>query len=489
MMPESPTPDEFDHDVRRALADVAAATNAEAGLADRLVVNARAGRPALVGLAARRRAKRWAMPLLAAAAVAVLALGGALVAHSLADGDHAPVLHHVPPQPSVSSSMAPSVASSATSLPTTSPATSSAGSSAPAPPPQSAPVAHFRAVDVYFADARDGWALGDGRCASSARTDCPALLATADGGASWRSLTVPTGLVSTFDSASCGTNGDLSGPCVDAVLFADASNGYLWSLHEIYWTTDGGSTWSRYIDPAHDWDGAAAMVVGDGRVVRVAPVQQCSSGCPGAVESAPVGTVDWQITKPATGQVGLYSSALFSRAGDVYLFAGGDYANTSAGVFRSVDGGASWSRLAHDVCGPSSDPQQDPFWAANSLAADDGTLVANCFDSMRVAPAGSARFTGAGAFPHVQQFELEAAASAQQIVGADTSRSYATTPAATTFYVTADGGRTWNRTVTLPVRQVRFATGTNGYAISADGSRVYATSDGGRTWRELVFGG
>jgi photosystem II stability/assembly factor-like uncharacterized protein len=456
-MTNRPVSDEFETMLRHAFADVSDAVHSPAGLADRLVADIRADRRPAARIDGARRTKRWGLPLLAAASVVAIAGAVAIVANVRSNDRPTPPAH---------------------------------STSVPAPRPPAVP--HFHAADIYFSDLHHGWALGDGQCGSSRKTDCPALLATADAGASWRAVTMPAGLVSTFDSASCGTNGDYAGPCVDNVLFADASDGYLWSLHEIYSTVDGGRHWRRYVDPAHDWDGAAQVAVAGNTAVRLAPVQQCSSGCPGSVETAPVGTSDWQVTTVAREQIGLYGSGLAGVGTDVYLLAAGTAANPSPGIFRSSDGGQHWTRIAHDVCGVASSPEQDAFWGAGSVLADDGALVAGCLDggaagSIRVAAPGTGAFSESRTLPGVDRTQVLAAQSQERIVVADESHADDGRASKMTFYETTDGGRSWQPTITLPVDRVRFSSGTDGYAITPSGTDYYVTSDGGITWHGKAF--
>jgi hypothetical protein len=464
MMTERTVPDEFDTILRTALDDVVRDTDPDPGLADMLIANSTAGRPVVVSLAARSRARRWAFPLLAVASVVVLAVGAVVVAH-LATGDNrARPAHH-----------------------------SSAPAPTPVRPPQPAVVPHFRGYSVDFADATHGWALGAAKCPTGARTDCATLLTTRDGGGSWQVATLPKGLVTPFDSASCGTNGTVTGPCVDNVLFANDSDGYLWSLHTMYRTSDGGRSWSRYVDPAHQWDGAARLVAVGSSVVRIAPIAPCSSGCAGRVETAPVGTFDWHVTRPSTRPIGLYSSNLSVAGSQIYLFAGGTTADAGPGIFRSADGGRQWTPVAHDACGPARSPENDPFYGTESIAADDGALVAACLApraGVRVAAPGSASLSGLRAYPRHGDFELEGAQSARRIVIADTRNGYGPGPVETTFYVTSDGGLHWRRTVSVAASgaTVRFLPGGRGYAAAADAAEYYATADGGVTWTRELFG-
>jgi hypothetical protein len=233
------------------------------------------------------------------------------------------------------------------------------------------------------------------------------------------------------------------------------------------------------------------VVVGDA-VVRIAPIHQCSSGCAGAVETSRVGTTQWRASSPTNKQVGLYSSNLAVAGSSVYLFAGLTEASTSAGIFRSTDSGRSWKHVASDVCGPATNPEQEPFAGATSTVADDGALIADCLGlhpGIRIAAPGSTSFSGQRRYPSANDVDLQAAESEQRIVAADTSHAYTGSNIETTFYVTTDGARTWQRTATIPVRgdSLRFRSGANGYAIAQDGIEFYATDDGGATWHSTEF--
>lgn len=443
-MTNRPVSDDFDTILQSAFADITSAMQPRGDLADRLLDDVRKGRRPVTRLGAKQ-SRRWAMPLLAAASIVAIAVAIVALANL---GGHA--RHPHPPINSVS-----------------------------VPPPKSPALPQFHAIDLYFADTQHGWALGDAQCKTGGHSNCPALLATADGGGSWHALPAPTGIVSTFNGPSCGTNGTSIGPCVDHVLFANSSVGYLWSLHDIYWTTNGGQHWQRFVDPQQDWDGASRMIVAGDRVLRLAPVQQCSAGCPGAVETAPVGTTDWQVTTPPGVQVGLYGSALASVQGDVYLFAAGtaDHPNFSA-TYRSSDGGRQWQRVQHLVCG-------------GSRVADDGALIAVCpgvpLSTIRVAPAGTTDFSGPRRLP-TNVDGVAAAQSAQRMIAADASRLSLEGQSFIAIYVTTDGGQNWQRTTTLPTRSTpTFASGSFGTVIATGGTHYYVTDDGGISWQDETF--
>ena len=462
-MNNRPVSDEFDVIVRHALEDVSDAVRPERDLATRLITNAKEGRPAVVRRAARRQAKRWALPLLAAASIAILAAGGAIAANLLADD------HHAQPQHS-------------NSVPTPNP------SPTVTKPPA---VPHFRAADVYFSDAQHGWALGDALCDSGSKTDCPTLLVTTDGGAAWHPLSVPRGLVSSLDmtTGSCNTNGGIAGPCVNQVLFATESDGYLWGLHEFYWTTDGGRTWTRETDPVSGEPGNYEMVVAGSRAIRLAPNQQCSAGCPGEIETAPVGSADWQLSTPAAGEIGYYTSGLDVVGDHVLLFAGETATNTSTGIWRSGDGGRSWHHVAQDVCGVPRDINNDRFMGTGSFAADNGALVVNCLGARaRVAAPGSTDFTAVPGPAGVRGSDVVAAESEDVMTAVHASRrDQSGLSHSYTFYRTTDGGSSWQVAGTISALEWKFRSGSFGYGMSLDRTGWLVTSDGGRTWTPGSF--
>ncbi len=466
-----PDLNDFDATMRRTLDQVSAASQPAPDLADRLVANARAGKRSVVNLGARRHTARWTLPLLAAAAVIVLAVGGAVATNLVTDR------HHAPPQQS--NSVSP-----------------------PTPTPRPPALAHFHAYQESFTDPQHGWALGEAQCASGARTDCAALLATTDGGQSWQPIGLPHGITSPFDSASCGNNGTIAGPCVDSVLFADESDGYLWSLHELYMTTDGGKNWSLAETPSRSrpWPGAASVVIAGDSVVRLAPVEQCSSPCQGALETAPLGSGHWRTTTPAGAGIGYNNSALAVHDGDVYVFAGSTVEKPSAGILRSTDGGRTWQRIAHDVCGIAAhNADDDPFRADEGVVAGDGALAVTCVvngprEFLRVAAPGSSAFSAERRYPNsdpsTRGTSVVGAESGQVMTAASTHVSDLGDDGPTTFYRTTDGGLTWQQTGTLPAgtTDVHFSSGSVGYALASGGNSSYVTRDSGATWQQMFFG-
>jgi hypothetical protein len=485
---------DFDATVRSALAQAGAATHPAPDLADRVLANARAGRPAVVSLAARRRAARWSMPLLGAAAVAVVAVGLAVTSSLVAQDHHSPAQRStapVPPSPTPSTAAVSSPSTAATS-PT------STGKSAVAP---GVVPAGFHAASISFRDDAHGWALGDGRCAPGdsggsgspgGGFDCAALLATANAGRTWHAVALPPGLTSTFDYRSCGDNGGIFGPCVNQVAFANARDGYLWGLHEFFWTSDGGRHWARETQPVSNSPGNTQMAFVGTTAVRFSPVEECSAECPGVVETAPVGTANWRLATPPGSHPGLYTSGLSASGNSIVLAAGQSNETVAVGIFRSADGGRTWSTAVRHPCGESSSgASSDPFFGGR-LAAN-GDLIAICYATkhmgIRVAPAGTTVFSAFRPLPVSDVVSVVEARTGQAVVVWVPSDAQHPRPEST-LYSTQDGGRSWTTLPTLrtPHRPLWSATSTDSASVlNADGSGLLVTSDGGRTWKPLPF--
>jgi hypothetical protein len=309
------TPDEFDTLVRDTLRDVDARMQQHsAGTADRLIANAREGGHTVVAF---RRRTNWTAPLLAAAAVIAVVIAAVLVSNGSNGGPVSP----------------------ATQLPTTnapSPNSSAPTSSAPTDVTPSPSVAGFKPYDVSYRDPQHGWALGDDRCPTGGKSNCAAILRTTDGGSTWHRIGVPPGLTSTRDSASCGDNGTITGPCVDSIVFATQQIGYLWSYHAFYLTTDGGAHWTN-VGTQH----VTNVVVIGRTALLMATRAGCSAGCSFGVFAARIGTTSWNKVIPySVGGAGPWSLA--GQSGVAYVLK--QFPSERQALYRSTDG-TNWTRV------------------------------------------------------------------------------------------------------------------------------------------------
>jgi photosystem II stability/assembly factor-like uncharacterized protein len=266
---------------------------------------------------------------------------------------------------------------------------------------------------VYFADESRGWAVGSRG----------ALLATEDGGATWRSLPAPT-----EDS-------------LRDVFFVDASNGWVVcerNLHPLrddteprsylLRTSDGGRTWERVAPAA---SGAEGRLVG----VRFADASHgWAFGELGALYATRDGGQTWTRQGVPTRRLLLGAKFLDARRGWL-VGAGGT-------LLRTDDGGANWR---------------------------EGLLLGR--GERSAAPAGALQTVAAPA-PRFNAVDF-ADARRGWVVG---SRGI--------VYATDDGGRTWREQtsgVGTELRDVKFTNAREGWAVGADGL-VLRTRDGGQTW-------
>lgn len=471
--------DEFDRHLSAVLVAKENAVRPPDGLAQRLITGATERRSARHRVSLRG-APRWLPPLLAAAAVvAVVAVGAALAG--------SPQSQHVPP-----ATHAPTVVPTATappSSPTTRvsspPVSSTHASTAPAGPDGTPVPAGFAAHDVTFLDREHGWGLGNVPCAA-APGYCAVVVRTEDGGGHWRALPAPKGVTPVDDQGnasggSCGTNGNIYGPCVDRVAFADSLHGYLWSFHSFFMTVDGGATWRD----AHAR--ATQLVVSGDTVVRLSPIHDCSSECAGRLQYATVGSTAWHTVQPAGTVPGLFSSQLRASGSSVFFENGPIQGGAAASLYRSVDGGRHWSAVPSGRC---------PVGDGELSLAPDGTLAMLCGDAtdatVRVMAPGRSSFAAARAMPHTAdsgsvvgspQVQMSAL-SADRMVGFVLPQSADTIP--WIEYASADGGGTWHKIGTVETPWTPISA-TTGYVLTASGSAVAFTGDAGATWSSQPF--
>lgn len=459
---------DFEEDIRAMLTEVERQLSEPPSLADRLISGA-SQRWLLPHRVEVRHWRRWLPPLLAAAAViaVVVAVSVALSSHP---ARQAPATHV--PTPSLSSS----------------PPTNPASTGTPSPSPTKTGTQHtqpigsvvppgFAVRNIDFRDSAHGYALGNVPCSASPGY-CATLVRTDDGGLHWAALSLPQGLTPVDDKGnksggSCGDNGNIYGPCVDKVVFADALHGYVFSFHSFYSTNDGGATWTN--ENAR----ATQVVIAGNAVVRIAPIHDCSSGCPGRVDVTTVGSNRWREIQPSGTRPGLFNSQVVASGSILYFEQGS--AGTSADVvfseYRSSDGGQTWSKLNGVSCEKNAYQRLVP--------ASDGSVALLC-NSVQVLPAGSDSFGPAHPIPNVgsdiSQSDLIALSANDLLYFVKLA---ATTAQPWTMYRSSDGGRTWNNsTQTAPWQSL---TAQDGYRFTYDSTTVAITTDSGQTFTLRAF--
>ncbi|HEU5195389.1 MAG TPA: hypothetical protein VFW70_11675, partial [Methylomirabilota bacterium] len=284
---------DIERELRESLAENARRAPAGDGLAERIIADAQFGPGAHEGRTARSRWRAWSLPAIAAACVAGVVASIAIVAslqHPKTHSANTPSFSVTPPTGSAASSEAPAT----TTAPSSSHATSSAPSSA-APGIGLVPKG-FQVADLTFVGTEDGWALGTGQCFKTPSRRCTALLRTSDGDESWVSVMNPPATI----GGTCDT-------CIEHIRFANDKVGYAYGQNALFMTKDGGAHWTRQAG------GADALETLSGNVIRVADGGGCPPGCSYQVQTAEVGSGQWQAA-PLPGTVS-GDSVVLNRTG------------------------------------------------------------------------------------------------------------------------------------------------------------------------------
>lgn len=454
--------DRFDRDpVADALRASLAAHAQEAPKGDLLaerIISAADRQPGRAEQPGRRTWRTWALPLVAAGAVAAVVGAVAGIENWYPHASRTPVANspspHLPTPTPAPHSRTPS------------PSTLASRSTAPV---NTAALHGVRILDLTFAGQDDGWALASADCIRTAGR-CTALLRTTDG-TTWKSMPGSEFNVPGV-SAGCATR------CVQHIRFANDSVGYAYGPHALLMTTDGGFTWEP--QPG----GALFLESLQGNVIRV--TASSDSGCPGPcgvrVETSAIGSTTW-----APAALGPVSGAriAFARGGpNAYLLvmrnpAGGASDATST-LYRSADRGVTWTSSG-EPC-PQAGGEVDSFAVAGGGGNEVSVLC-----TVRMAPHRSfvATSSDGGAYFAAQPGTVPAA-TAEQLTGDPTTVLVA---AGDGLARSADGGRHWTTVpeVTGHITFVGFENRSVGRAVT-DGNAIWTTRDAGESWTQAAFG-
>jgi hypothetical protein len=463
--------DSYEDRIRRTVQHAAASTSVPVGLAERLLAGARSDesvRPLHTDRARTtgRRVRGW-WPLLGAAAV--LALAVALTWVSVHRGRNQPA--HPTPTPS----------------------------SVPVSPIRGPVPAGFRGVDLSFADASHGWALGTTQCTSVAGNQCATVIRTSDGGHTWGLVASPPAAVNS--APICRTSSANPPACVGHVAFVDDHVGYLWSDSSVYLTVDGGGTWSA--QPG----GALRLVIARGVVVRQMrePCGECGTV---HYQVAPVGSNAWrELAVPNRTDI---ESELFAGRDAFYLVespfsnavlnltTGQIVSRKASGsvdqltLYRSTDAARTWERMTTVPL---------PYIVNGLSAALDDSLLFVRYDAPQ-SPIGMSTSTDGGrTFGPYRDFPRpNLALPTVRAISAD--RTLAIFPAVSGVgnhnttalsYLSTDAGRTWhlvqreNGVDSVTEVGMGFSSVTNGFRLAADQRSAWLTTDGGQTWIRHAF--
>ncbi len=278
---------------------------------------------------------------------------------------------------------------------------------------------------------------------------------------------------------------------VSDVAFATPSIGYLYGP-ALFVTTDGGLTWHRQAGLM-----VQTMAIDGTRALRVS---YTGVGCPGPCQStlqaAPVGSDTWHtLVKPTNlSDVG---SQILSSGNDIFLALYGNLAQGAqpATIYRSLDGGNSWSTLA-DPCVAAAH-----LYVLTQLAATtSGTLDGLCSSARSnttlsiVSHSDGSRWDAPQLIPGGAPFGLIAAAGPTTVAVA-TPDTGGSGPYTAELLVSTDSGHHWTTAAkrsyelhlnTIVPSWLGFETPEVGRWVWGS-NEIWTTSNGGRSWVRSVL--
>lgn len=195
-------------------------------------------------------------------------------------------------------------------------------------------------ASVEFVSASRGWAVGNGR-----------ILATTDGGHSWRS--------------------QYRGPArLFQVDFADAAHGWAVGADSLMATSDGGRTWTALREPCGLVDSVHFVTPSLGYAIAGGSDVRIDAGVPVPVHGGSLlvttdGGRNWSAVAGAPARA---QAVCFANASDGFL-------GTPGKIWRSTDGGGTWTVSFAEPPKSSSLPRQPGDTPALECAGPDAAWV------------------------------------------------------------------------------------------------------------------
>lgn len=332
----------------------------------------------------------------------------------------------------------------------------------------------FQPASTSWTGPGAGYVLGYAPCAKSW---CPALLGTSDGGAHWRRLGAPPmPLPDNHNHVALTFVGDRAAYVSDGV--------------HIRTTRDGGASWHPVgLAGAREPYYLSKITETGGRVFALLTSYHDGRGSTRLYSGAAGSPV--LVPVPGFAATGGITYGDLAVGGGLQVALGADYGSEK--YWTSRDG----------VRFTPAEPPCPPGTVASLAGVRDRQVVALCSSSpgtpqpgsterrLRHAPKLGGAFSGGDAGPAAGITQGFAAAS-------PSSATVAAEGGGVGFlHSTADGGRTWTTTVLsergLSLADLDFPGGGTGVVVDGQpdadgGSAVYRTTDGGHNWHQLRIG-
>ncbi|HEY6928928.1 MAG TPA: YCF48-related protein [Thermoanaerobaculia bacterium] len=305
--------------------------------------------------------------------------------------------------------------------------------------PSPAPSVFAASIVPSPSSATTAYALVDGQ-----------IYRTGDGGGSWSAKRIP------IDSTSVASVDSLSiDPSAPSILFAGAGDG-------VYKSTDEGLTWTR-----------GSGINGDVEVILSHPARPSTLFAvlrSTVLSKSEDGGVTWKLTPGivAAGHFGPIISSIIGDPNDADIV----YVTTDQGLFRTLDGGATWTLLSQnlDVSG-------------SSVLAIDPSRSASLYFSR--SGSGLYRSTDAGASWTLSRSGLpQSSISSLAVDPQHPATVFASTPDG--VFASADSALTWTRSSAgirgALIQTVAIDPTQSSVAFAGTDHGLFRTRNGGRSW-------
>ena len=348
--------------------------------------------------------------------------------------------------------------------------------------PATSSTRRFDGATVNFADGVDGFIVhrtGDTADPGSS------LYATADGGRTWR--TVASGL---FPRIS-----------VRDYDFVDAKRGYAATDSHLWRTDDGGRTWA-VLPPYHSVGFAVCSLAPAPPTSDLELASPLMYGLAAGWDTGARHTTDggahWTTTVPKLPTLGTSAYSEYYLDGDYGWIAQAVGSPAACSdhvvVYRTIDGGSSWDRIA-SVTVPPTSPAAEWSLGIDFLDSKHGWLYASTGVLFRTDD-GGAHWGAVGTIASAKPSGCTAGPGVHFTTSTDgwlglhcyDNSSQNNTPGPYRLLVTRDGGATWAvQTVAASVLTYDSVAPTffdvrHGYIWDPGYSMLAVTSDGGRSW-------